>query len=418
MNAKSQTVRWLGVGFACGLALTEMACTGNPGTTGGGGSSTGTAGSGTAGAGTTGTGTGGAGGATGGSTTGTGGVAGTGTGKGGSGGTGGATGGGGGTGGSAAGGTGGSGTAGTGGAGTGGGGTGGGGTGGGGTGGSAGADAGAPRPDASVDSGTPRPDAPPPPNDVAPPPTDAPSSGCGKATTPGSGNFSIDVGGTMRDYIVKIPTSYDTNRPYRLVFAWHGLGGTAQQIAQFGYYQLESPSAGSAIFVSGQGLATTGGAGWPNTGGQDVNFVRALVDWMKTNYCVDQARIFSVGMSYGGIMSNTLGCQMGGIFRAIAPMAGSGPFQFGASACVGQVAAWLTHGTADTVVGYDAGVGSKETWRTRNHCQGTSQATTPSPCVAYDGCDPGFPVHWCSWDGGHTIPTFSAGAIWNFFAQF
>jgi poly(3-hydroxybutyrate) depolymerase len=99
-------------------------------------------------------------------------------------------------------------------------------------------------------------------------------------------------------------------------------------------------------------------------------------------------------------------------------MAGSGPLQFGANVCVGQVAAWVTHGTADTVVGYDAGVGSKETWRTRNHCQTTSQPATPAPCVAYDGCDPGFPVHWCSWDGGHTIPTFSAGAIWNFFAQF
>jgi poly(3-hydroxybutyrate) depolymerase len=279
-----------------------------------------------------------------------------------------------------------------------------------------GADAGA-KADASLDAGS-KADAAPP-NDVTPPPTDAPSSGCGKATWPASGNFNIDVSGTMRAYIVKIPTNYDTNRPYRLIFAWHGLGGTAQQIAQFGYYQLEAPSAGSAIFVSGQGLDTGGGAGWPNTGGQDVNFVRALVDWMKSNYCVDQGRIFSVGMSYGGIMSNTLGCQMGGIFRAIAPMAGSGPFQFGTgAACVGQVAAWLTHGTADPTVAYDAGVGSKETWRTRNHCQTTSQATTPAPCVAYDGCDPGYPVHWCSWDGGHTIPTFAAGAIWNFLAQF
>jgi len=410
MNAKSQTIRWLGVGFACGLALTEIACTGNPGTTSGtgGGASTGTAGSGTAGAGTTatgtstGTGTGG----TGGSTTGSGGTGGS------TGGSGGSTGGSGGTGGSGTGGSGGGGTAGTGGGGTGGG-AGSGGTGG--TGGSAGADAGT-RPDASADAGT-RPDATPP-NDAPPPPTDAPSSGCGKATWPASGNFNIDINGTMRAYIVKIPTSYDTNRPYRLVFAWHGLGGTAQQIAQFAYYQLEAPSAGSAIFVSGQGLETGSGAGWPNTGGQDVNFVRALVEWMKANYCVDQARIFSVGMSYGGIMSNTLGCQMGGIFRAIAPMAGSGPFQFGANACVGQVAAWLTHGTADNVVGYDAGVGSKETWRTRNHCQTTSAPTTPAPCVSYDGCDPGFPVHWCSWDGGHTIPTFSAGAIWNFFAQF
>ncbi len=403
MNAQSPSARWFGTWFACGLALASVACTGSdPGGATGTGSGNGTGRGGSGQAGSTGTG------ATGGATTGTGGT-GTGgatTGPGGAGGStggaGGATGGAGGSGGS---------TGGTGGAG----GATGGSAGKGGSGGAGGTpiDAGTPRPDASLDSGTPPPDAPP------PPPADATtSSGCGAAMTPGSGNFTIDVAGTMRSYIVKIPTTYDTNKPYRLVFAWHGLGGTAQQIAQFGYYQLEQPSAGSAIFVSGQGLDTGTGAGWPNTNGQDVNFVKALLEWMKKSYCIDEKRVFSVGMSYGGIMSNTLGCQMGGVFRAIAPMAGSGPFQFGTSACVGQVAAWLTHGTGDTVVTYDAGVGSRETWRTRNKCQATSQPTPPSPCVAYDGCDPGYPVHWCAWDGGHTIPTFAAGAIWSFLSQF
>jgi poly(3-hydroxybutyrate) depolymerase len=222
----------------------------------------------------------------------------------------------------------------------------------------------------------------------------------------------------MRTYIVKIPTAYDTNKPYKLIFTWHGLGGTAQQIAQFGYYGLESLSAGSAIFVSGQGLETGSGAGWPNTNGQDVNFVKALVDWMKSNYCIDQARIFSVGMSYGGIMSNTLGCSMGGIFRAIAPMSGSGPLQFGTNVCVGQVAAWLSHGTQDPTVSFDAGVGSRETWRTRNHCMTTSTPATPSPCISYNGCDPGYPVTWCEFDGGHIVPTFASSGIWTFLSQF
>ena len=411
--------RWLTLAVVTGLALGGAACTGGTGGVGGmGGRNTGTggdAGSGTAGSGATGTGTGGNGtGGAGGSSTGSGGTTGGTAGKAGTGGSGagGSTGGagGGGTGGST-GGTGGggtSGTAGAGGAGTGGGGTGGtAGTGGGGT---AGGDAGTTRPDASADAS--------PPKDATTPPTDATSSGCGAATWPASGNFNIDVSGTMRAYIVKIPAAYDTNKPYKLIFAWHGLGGTAQQIAQFGYYGLESLSAGSAIFVSGQGLDTGGGAGWPNTNGQDVNFVKALVDWMKSNYCVDQARIFSVGMSYGGIMSNTLGCSMGGVFRAIAPMAGSGPFQFGTNMCVGQVAAWLSHGTADPTVVYDAGVGSRETWRTRNHCMTTSTPATPSPCVTYNGCDPGYPVTWCEFDGGHVVPTFAASGIWTFLSQF
>jgi hypothetical protein len=156
------------------------------------------------------------------------------------------------------------------------------------------------------------------------------SSGCGKTDFPASGEKTIDVAGTNRTYIVTIPPMYAPTTPHRLVFAWHGLGGTAQQIAsgfRGGYYGLQNLSGGTTIFVAGQGLETSqgGGAGWPNTGGRDVAFVRSLLDFMKQNYCIDESRIFSVGMSYGGIMSNTLGCELGDVFRAIAPMAGSGP---------------------------------------------------------------------------------------------
>jgi poly(3-hydroxybutyrate) depolymerase len=69
-----------------------------------------------------------------------------------------------------------------------------------------------------------------------------------------SGNKTIDVDGTSRQYIVTVPTGYDPNRQYRLIFAWHGLGGTATQIAS-SYYGLASRSANSAIF-SGRKQAT------------------------------------------------------------------------------------------------------------------------------------------------------------------
>lgn len=46
-----------------------------------------------------------------------------------------------------------------------------------------------------------------------------PSSGCGAAEHPESGTFMIDVDGTPREYIVKIPADYDMNKPYKLVYA-------------------------------------------------------------------------------------------------------------------------------------------------------------------------------------------------------
>ena len=248
-----------------------------------------------------------------------------------------------------------------------------------------------------------------------------PSAGCGMAA-PMAGMLSIDVMGTSRQYILALPSNYDSKMPYRLIFAWHGLGGSAQQVAS-NWYGLKSQSANSAIFVAGQGLDTMtsvgNGPGWANTNGQDVAFVKALYAQLQGQLCFDQSRVFSVGMSYGGIMSDTLGCQMGDVFRAIAPMSGAGPGFGGRGAnCTGQVAVWMSNGDNDTVVPTAQERSSRDFWVSANHCQMTSKPVDPSPCVAYDGCDPGNPVTWCEFMGGHTIPPFAGTAIWKFFSQF
>jgi poly(3-hydroxybutyrate) depolymerase len=259
---------------------------------------------------------------------------------------------------------------------------------------------------------------------VEPPPPEG-STGCGATEFPASGTQMLDVAGTAREFIVEIPTAYDSNKPYKLVFAWHGLGGTAMQIASGyggGFYGLESKSAGSSIFIAAQGLATSNavgsGPGWDNMGGRDVAFTKAMLDWVRAKYCIDNKRIFSVGMSYGGIMSNTVGCSLGEDFRAIAPMAGAGPATFGPAKCVGQVAAWLAHGNMDMTVPFTSGQMSRDYWVGANHCQSTSKPIGTDGCLAYDGCDAGYPVTFCEFTGGHTVPPFASASIWEFFSQF
>lgn len=254
-----------------------------------------------------------------------------------------------------------------------------------------------------------------------PPGQPSKSAGCGMPA-PMTGTLTIDIMGTSRTYILAIPSNYDPAMAYRLIFAWHGLGGSAQQVAS-NWYGLKSLSANSAIFVAGQGLETMtsvgNGAGWPNTNGQDVAFVKALYAKLQGQLCFDQNRVFSVGMSYGGIMSDTLGCQMGDVFRAIAPMSGSGPGFGGRGAnCTGQVAVWMSNGDNDTVVPTASERMSRDFWVGANHCQMTSMPVDPSPCVAYQGCDADYPVTWCEFMGGHTIPSFAGSAIWKFFSQF
>jgi poly(3-hydroxybutyrate) depolymerase len=253
----------------------------------------------------------------------------------------------------------------------------------------------------------------------------APSSGCGKTTwPPGDGTTlqTIDVAGTARQYILSLPANYDTNKPYRLIFAWHGRTGTAAQIAGSGtrgFYGLKNLLADS-IFVAGQGLGTDADpadTGWPNTGGRDIAMVRALVTYLGTNYCVDQSRLMSTGFSYGGIMSNTIGCQMSDVFRAIAPIAGAYFGGRGSSCNTHPIAFYGIHGTADMDVTYANGETARELFRVTNHCMTTTQPAE-SGCVLYDGCDAGYPLYWCSHSGAHTIPSSAAAGIAAFFKQF
>ena len=251
-----------------------------------------------------------------------------------------------------------------------------------------------------------------------------PSAGCGTTpSTTAETTFMIDVSGTSRSYIVTLPANYNASQPHQLVFGWHGRTGTAAQIARGSYYGLKSRMT-NAIFVAPQGLGTStdpNDTGWPNTNGQDIAFLRATLAWMNANYCVDQARVFSVGFSYGGIMSHTIACQMSDTFRAVAPMAGA---IFGrTNTCLTHpIAAWMTHGSMDTSasggVDFTAGESARDRIVALNHCTSTTAPTDPSPCVAYQGCDAGYPVQWCPHDGAHVIPSFAAAAVANFFLQF
>ena len=74
--------------------------------------------------------------------------------------------------------------------------------------------------------------------------------------------------------------------------------------------------------VAPQGLGSGGSAEWTNANGQDIAFTKAILADVRAKYCVDNARIFSVGFSHGGMMSFTIGCEMSDVFRAIAPMSG------------------------------------------------------------------------------------------------
>jgi poly(3-hydroxybutyrate) depolymerase len=250
--------------------------------------------------------------------------------------------------------------------------------------------------------------------------TDAPAAaGCGGSGAPtGVQQRTLQSGGVDRTYILSVPDDYDSDTAYPTVFAWHGRTSNASQARS--YFGVESASAGAAIVVYPDGLpqaALNGDTGWSLIAdGPDVDFFDALLASLDSEYCIDPLRIFSTGHSMGGYFSNTLACARGGIIRAIAPVAGGGPF----GQCLGvPVAAWITHGTEDAVVPFTQGEGSHVYWRDLAGCDEATTPVEPAPCEAHPGCSD-TPVVWCPHSetafAGHGWPAWAGGAIWSFFA--
>jgi polyhydroxybutyrate depolymerase len=240
-----------------------------------------------------------------------------------------------------------------------------------------------------------------------------PSSGCGLENPPASSRYGIDVSGSAREYVIKIPDGYEPNHPYRLVFGWHGAKYDANWVANGEapltgpYFGLESEALGSAIFVAPQALS----GGWSTN---DLAFADAMVSRFETELCIDKSRIFSVGFSMGAIMTITLGCSRSEVFRGIAPMSGSLPSNCSNGS---HVAYWASHGSSDTTIPIANGEAARDEFLKRNHCTAQTLATDRSECVTYLGCDQGYPVAWCTFTGVHEPAPFAGSAIWQFLSS-
>lgn len=237
------------------------------------------------------------------------------------------------------------------------------------------------------------------------------------ATSLSSGPATIDVDGMSRDYILALPSDYDPSRAYKLIFGLHWRGGQASDVSGGtiglgNYYGLEELAEGSTIFVSPNGLDN----GWANTGGRDIAFMRALLARFDAELCIDLDRVFSVGFSFGGMMSFAIACEMADVFRAVAPL--SGALYSGCGSGTEPIALWGAHGLSDDVVPIDDGRAGLAEVLERNHCSTETTAVEPSPCVTYSGCDEGYPVTWCEFDGGHSPSGWQSQPIWDFFSQF
>ena len=141
---------------------------------------------------------------------------------------------------------------------------------------------------------------------------------------------------------------------------------------------------------------------------QDVDFVRALLDRLEAERCVDRRRVFATGMSNGGFFANLLGCALAARIAAIAPVAGA--LDLGACVPARPVPVLLLYGRADRVVSAALIVAARGWWARANGC-GT--ATTDGGCEHYTGCSAD--VVYCEGPEAHRWPAGATERIWRFF---
>jgi poly(3-hydroxybutyrate) depolymerase len=264
----------------------------------------------------------------------------------------------------------------------------------------------------------------------------AATAGCGKAPGLTSGTKTISSGGQNRTYILSVPSNYDSNHPYRLVFAQHWLNGTANDVATGGgdgavwaFYGQKQLSNNSTIFVAPQGIDN----GWANTGNRDLTLIDNINALVQSNLCVDTSQIFAMGWSYGGSMSYALACARPNVFRGVVVYSGAN--LSGCSPGTQPVAYFGIHGTHDSVLNISNGRSLRDTFVRNNGC--TSQ-NPPEPglntyrhiVTKYSGCRAGYPVQWAAFDGDH-VPdpvdgspqqngarTWTSAEAWAFISQF
>lgn len=246
---------------------------------------------------------------------------------------------------------------------------------------------------------------------------------------------SISLSSGNREYIIDIPADYDPDHPYRLIFSWHQAYGSAngnavgqypagngpnfnaQNYAYFGLHREAMKQNDPAIFVAPQGIGN-----FPWDYNRDVELFDKVLELVTTNLCIDESRVFSTGFSFGAMMSHALSLGRASKLRGVVTMA---PANYNFTQPTNEPAkvaylsfTGMSDGTCPWVNNEGQKTGGKFCSLTHagdNGCtipQNIPTAQNGSKnhvCYEYEGCEEGYPVKVCTFDGGHTPSTINDG---------
>ena len=261
-----------------------------------------------------------------------------------------------------------------------------------------------------------------------------PSIGCGKTlgSINKSGTYTITSSNVNRTYIINIPTNYDKNKPYPLIFGMHCMGGSAIKVAgtdngqdQSAFWYHVKPLADKdsiyCIYVAPQG---NGDGTWQ--GEPDRKFFSDMVNLFKDTLCIDTTRVFSIGFSFGAMFTYTLSLEFPKVLRAVACYAPANynmdqptnqhlPINyFQTTGISDDMCPWIHDSTATPKTG---GKFCLLEHIQDNGCTVPSTiplATSGTHVTTYfQGCKEGYFTKFCSFQGVHQCTASDAGSSTN-----
>jgi len=210
---------------------------------------------------------------------------------------------------------------------------------------------------------------------------------------------SFEFEDRVRNYDVYLPQNYQPGIRLPVVLNLHGYSWSTAEHAAYSLMQEYADTSGF-IVVYPEGSYYNQVSGWNNglrcvgfgqvdTTSNDVGFISALIDTLKSDYDIDLTRVYSCGFSQGGEMTYRLFIELGHRFAAVASVAGKLNSVSGTiGAPLRPVPVLHFHGTLDDIEYYGPGLANLWSveatlnfWIQNNNC-----VLTPDTIAIADTC--------------------------------
>ena len=246
---------------------------------------------------------------------------------------------------------------------------------------------------------------------------------------------------TNRGYSIQLPAGYQQTTAYPVFLGGGGCGSSGGGYAPPGVNGIQvnlailngSGPDGNCFADGGMACSAINSEASLSVcvNSPEVPYVRAILSYLESSFCVDLGKEFIGGSSSGAWESYTVGCGDADQLRGIAPNAGG--LRAHRWPCTGPQAALMIANSADNqnqvvTAGLEPHLDSlgsaaaRDELLMRNGCQTTDKgvmydAAYPA-CLKYPSCPAAYPVVWCELNGGHTNTNENgvdySTAIWPF----